>query len=238
MKNVFITGGSRGIGRAMVLLFTSHGYKVGFTYLASEVEAERLSAETGALAIRADNRSEQDMRRAVDYYRENIGNVEILINNAAVYVSGLVTDMTLAQWRDVFSVNVDAAFYYSREVISPMIRSGGGRIINISSMWGITGASCEVAYSASKAALIGMTKALAKELGPSAITVNAIAPGLIDTEMNAGYTKEELSAIEEETPLMRMGRAEEIAEVALFLASDASSFVTGAVINASGGLVT
>ena len=145
--------------------------------------------------------------------------------------------MTLNDWKEMFSVNVEAAFSYSKCVLPSMIRNGYGRIINISSMWGITGSSCEVCYSATKAALIGFTKALAKEVGPSGITVNAIAPGLIDTDMNASLSAEDKAAISEETPLMRIGKAEEIAEAAYFLASDAAGFITGDVMNVSGGFV-
>jgi len=237
MRTVLITGGSRGIGAAMVRLFSEKSYRVAFTYKNSVNEAVALSAETGALAIRADSASEDDIYRAVMETSEKLGNVEILINNAAVSSFSLITDVTIEDWRNMFSVNLDAAFLYSKAVLPSMIRSGFGRIINVSSMWGIVGASCEVCYSATKAALIGFTKALAKEVGPSSITVNAIAPGLIDTDMNASLTDADKAAICDETPLMRIGKAEEVAAAALYLASDSASFITGDVLNISGGLV-
>ena len=237
MKTVLITGGSRGIGAAAVRLFASNGYRVAFTYKSSREEAERLSRETGALALQADSASEKDILRAVNEVQEKLGNVEILINNAAVSSFLLITDLSLTDWRNMFSVNIDAAFLYTKSVLPSMINSKKGRIINISSMWGLVGSSCEVCYSSTKAALIGFTKALAKEVGPSGITVNAIAPGLIDTDMNASLSFEDKAAICEETPLMRMGEPEEIAKAAFFLASDDAAFITGEVMNVSGGLV-
>ena len=237
MRTVLITGGSRGIGAAMVRFFSEKGYRVAFTYKNSEREAMMLSTETGALAIRADSASEGDIYRAVKETSEKLGNIEILINNAAVSSFSLITDVTLEDWRSMFSVNLDAAFLYSKTVLPSMIRNGYGRIINVSSMWGIVGASCEVCYSATKAALIGFTKALAKEVGPSSITVNAIAPGLIDTDMNASLSQTDKAAICDETPLMRIGKAEEVAAAALYLASDNAAFITGDVLNISGGLV-
>lgn len=237
MKTVLITGGSRGIGRAMVELFSKEGYAVAFTYKSSKEKAEELSRLTGALAIQADSASEEDVKRAVREVEEKLGNPSILINNAAVSSFSLFTDISLSDWRNMFSVNVDGAFLYSRQVIPSMIRNGGGRIINVSSMWGITGSSCEVNYSATKAALIGMTKALAKELGPSAITVNCIAPGVINTEMNSTLSAEDMQALTEQTPLMRIGSPDEVARAALFLAGDSASFITGEVLNVNGGFL-
>ena len=237
MRNVLITGGSRGIGAAMVRLFSKRGYKVAFTYKSSTDAAERLSEETGAFAILADSASEKDIEAAVKNVSEKLGNVEILINNAAVSSFFLLTDLSLHDWRAMFSVNIDAAFLYSKLTLPSMIRSGFGRIINVSSMWGLVGSSCEVCYSSTKAALIGFTKALAKEVGPSKITVNAIAPGVIDTDMNAALSDEDKAELCDSTPLMRMGKAEEIAEAAYFLASDSAAFITGDVLNVSGGFV-
>ena len=237
MKTVLITGGSRGIGRAMVERFSAEGYSVAFTYKKSFEEAEKLSKATGALAIRADSGSPSDIERAVSLVSEKLGDIDCLINNAAVCAFDLFTDITLEKWNEMLTVNLTAAFLYTRLVLPSMIRRKTGRIINISSVWGITGASCEVHYSTCKAALIGMTKALAKELGPSGITVNAIAPGVIDTDMNSSLTDEAVAVLKEETPLMRLGRAEEIAEAAMYLASDKASFITGEVLNVSGGYV-
>lgn len=235
MKTVLITGGSRGIGAAMVRLFSENGYKVAFTYKSSKDAAETLARETGALAIRADSASESDIISAVNLAMKELGNLEILINNAAVSNFSLFTDITLEDWNNMFSTNVTAAFLYSKAVLPEMINRKRGRIINISSVWGITGASCEVHYSATKAALIGMTKALAKELAPSGITVNAIAPGVINTDMNSKLSDEDLNSLKEEIPLGRIANPSEVAEAALFIAGEKSSYITGEVINISGG---
>lgn len=237
MKTVLITGGSRGIGSAIVRLFCERGYRVAFTYNKSKEAAQALASETGAFAVRADNRSEAEVDSAVRLVKEELGEVDILINNAAVSSFSLFTDISYAEWNDIFSVNVGGAFLYTRALVPDMIRKKYGRIINISSMWGLVGSSCEVHYSATKAAIIGMTKALAKELGPSGINVNCIAPGVIDTEMNKALSTEDVASLEEQTPLMRIGKPEEIAKVALFLAEEGSSFITGEVINASGGFI-
>lgn len=237
MKNVLITGGSRGIGRAMVKLFCERGYSVAFTYKESADAANELSRETGAISIMADSSCESDAIGAVETVEKLIGNVEILINNAAVSSTSLFTDITLDEWNRFFSVNVNGPFMYTKQVLPSMIRRKCGRIINISSMWGITGSSCEVHYSASKAALIGMTKALAKEVGPSNITVNCIAPGVIDTDMNKFLSDEDKAVLKDETPVMRLGLPEEVAEAALFLAGEGASFITGEVLNVNGGYV-
>ena len=233
--NVLITGGSRGIGRAMVESFSRAGHRVAFTYKTSRDEAESLSLSTGALAIMADSASEEQINFAVCKAREFFGDVDCLVNNAAVCHFSLLTDLSLTDWNDLMSVNLTASFLYSRAVIPDMVRKKQGRIINITSMWGQTGASCEVAYSTAKAGLIGFTKALAKELGPSGITVNAIAPGVILTDMNKALSDDILSSLAEETPLMRNGRPEEVAACAMYLASRDAGFVTGQVLGVNGG---
>lgn len=235
MKTVLITGGSRGIGRAMVELFSSNGYSVAFTYKNSENEAKSLAEHTGAIAIHADSASERDVMRAVKEAEDKLGGIGCLINNAGVSSFSLFTDLTLDDWNNHLAVNLTGAFLYSKAVIPGMVSRKSGRIINVTSMWGITGSSCEVHYSTAKAGLIGMTKALAKELGPSGITVNAIAPGLIETDMNKCLSVDDIKAIEEETPLMRIGAPSEVASAALFLAGDGASFITGEVMNVSGG---
>jgi 3-oxoacyl-[acyl-carrier protein] reductase len=235
MKTVLITGGSRGIGRAMVELFASNGYSVAFTYKKSENEAKSLAESTGALAIRADSGSESDVIAAVKLTTDKFGGIDCLINNAGVASFSLFTDLTLDMWNEHLKVYLTGAFLYSKAVIPWMVSKKQGRIINITSMWGITGSSCEVHYSTAKAGLIGMTKALAKELGPSGITVNAIAPGLIDTDMNSSLSAEDIKVIEDETPLMRIGAPEEIAKAALFLAGEGGSFITGEIMNVSAG---
>lgn len=235
MKTVLITGGSRGIGRAMVELFASEGYSVAFTYKNSEEEAAKLADITGAIAIRADSASEEQVNYAVSVALGKLGSIDCLINNAGVSSFSLFTDLTLEKWNENLAVNLTGAFLYSKAVIPGMVNKKQGRIINISSMWGLTGSSCEVHYSTAKAGLIGMTKALAKELGPSGITVNAIAPGLIETDMNKCLLEDDIKAIADETPLMRIGNPVEVAKAALFLAGDGASFITGEVMNVSGG---
>ncbi len=237
MKTVLITGGSRGIGKAMVEYFSKNGYSVAFTYKNSENEAKTLAETTGAVAIKADSLSEKQVINAVKFAEESLGRIDCLINNAGVSSFSLFTDLTLESWNNTLGVSLTGAFLYSRAVIPGMVSRKQGRIINITSMWGIVGSSCEVHYSAAKAGLIGMTKALAKELGPSGITVNAIAPGLIDTEMNESLSDDDKQAIVEETPVMRIGNVEDIAKAAFFLAQDESSFITGDVLNISGGFI-
>ena len=237
MKTLLVTGGSRGIGRAIVKMFSCAGYKVAFTYVSSTEIAEKLAEETGALAIRADSAVESQVILAVRKAEDVLGKIDCLINNAAVSSFSLFNDISLEDWQKMMNVNLNGAFVFSREVSRGMIARHSGRIINISSMWGITGASCEVAYSTSKAAINGMTKALAKELGPSGITVNAIAPGLIETDMNSSLSKEDIKAIIEDTPLMRIGAPEDVASLALFLAGESASFITGQIISVNGGYV-
>lgn len=237
MRTVLITGGSRGIGRAMVEQFSSAGYAVAFTYKTSEIEAKKLAESTGAVAIFADSASETDVLSAVDIAINRLGKIDCLVNNAGISSFSLFTDLTLAEWNDMISTNLTGAFLYSKAVIPGMVSKKYGRIINITSMWGLVGSSCEVHYSAAKAGLVGMTKALAKELGPSGITVNAIAPGVIRTDMNKMLSDEDLETLREETPIMRIGEPRDVANAALFLASDEASFITGDVINVSGGYV-
>ena len=237
MKTVLITGGSRGIGRAMVELFSKEGYSVAFTYKNSENEAKSLAEATGALAIRADSASEEDVLRAVKLAEEHLQGIGCLINNAGVSSFSLFTDLTLEDWNRFISVNLTGAFLYSKAVIPGMVHRKSGSIINISSMWGIVGSSCEVHYSTTKAALIGMTKALAKELGPSGIRVNAIAPGVIATDMNRALGEEDIAVLKDETPLMKIGSPLDVAKAALFLAGDGADFITGEVMNISGGYV-
>ena len=237
MKNVLVTGGSRGIGRAMVELFAKNGYNVAFTYKKSENEAKSLAESVGALAIRADSECEEQVIMACERAVAELGGIDCLVNNAAVGEFSLFTDITTEQWERMMRINLTAPFLYARALAPGMISKKYGRIINITSMWGLVGASCEVHYSAAKAGLIGMTKALAKELGPSGITVNAIAPGLIATDMNRALDEDTVAGLCEETPLCRMGRPEEVAEAALFLLSEKAAFITGEVMNISGGFV-
>lgn len=237
MKNVLITGGSRGIGRACVYEFAKAGYRVFLNYNNSRADAEKISADTGAVAIRADISKSDEVKKMADYIHEKYGRIDVLINNAGIAEQKLFTDISENDWDRMFDVNIKGMFLVTKAFVGDMIYKKSGKIINVSSMWGITGASCEVHYSASKSAVIGFTKALAKELGPSKICVNCIAPGVIETEMNSHLSKEDFDVLCEETPLERIGKPEEVAKTALFLASDNSSFITGQVINVDGGYI-
>ena len=237
MKCVLITGGSRGIGAELVRAFSREGYKVAFTYNSSKEAADLLSRETKALAICADSTKEADVICAVRKVENEFGRIDCLVNNAGISSFSLFTDLTLDEWNRFLAVNLTGAFLYSREVLKGMISKKQGRIINVSSVWGLIGSSCEVHYSATKAGLIGMTKALAKEVGPSGITVNAVAPGVIDTEMNRALSEDDIRELRDETPLSRIGNVAEVADAVLFLASDKASFITGEVLNISGGFV-
>ena len=236
-KVVFITGGSRGIGACAVKMFAEAGYRVAFTYLKSENDALCLSKSTGALAIKADASNSKEMSDAIRCACEELGHIDILINNVGISEFSLFTDISDDMWHKMLDTNLSSAFYASRAVLPQMISRKEGCIINVSSMWGQVGASCEVHYSASKAGLIGLTKALAKEVAPSGIRVNCVAPGAIDTEMNACLSDEAIEEIKSETPLGRLGTPEEIANILLFLADERSSFITGQVIGANGGMI-
>ena len=237
MKNILITGGSRGIGADMVRLFSEKGHSVAFTYKNSDEKALCLAEETKSLAIYADNASEAEVICAVEKANAFFGDVDVLINNAGVSSFSLFTDITSEAWKHIFDVNVNGTFYFTKAVLPKMIQKKQGRIINISSMWGISGSSCEVHYSATKAALIGMTKALAKEVGPSGITVNCIAPGVISTDMNSSLTEDDINALIDDTPLNRIGSPRDISNMAYFLSSEEAAFITGQVISVDGGFI-
>lgn len=237
MKAVLITGGTGGIGKALVREFSREGWSVAFTYKSNTDAADALTRECGALAIRADGRIEAEVISAVEKTVAEFGRVDCLINNAGVAGFSLFTDLTLDAWNDMLATNLTSAFLFSRAVIPNMLTRKQGRIINISSIWGLVGSSCEVHYSTAKAGMIGMTKALAKELGPSGITVNAIAPGVINTKMNEALGTEVLDSLADDTPVERLGEPCEVAAAAIFLASDSAAFITGETINVSGGFV-
>lgn len=236
-KAAIITGASRGIGKAVAYALANAGYIPVINYLNSRDSAEQIAAETGGIAFCADVSDSDSVKRMTETAYEKCGGINVLVNNAGISVTGLFTDITPEQEQKILDVNLRGVFNCTRYAVPYMVRQKHGRIINISSMWGEVGASCEVHYSATKAAVIGFTKALAKELGPSGITVNCIAPGVIMTDMNAQYGEEELNILKEETPLQRLGTPEDIAGAVSFLASDSADFITGQILGVNGGFV-
>lgn len=238
MKNVLITGASRGIGKALVKKFTDSEYRVFLNYNKSKDEAFKISEETGAIPVFADVSSSSDVKKMVSFIKENYGEIDVLVNNAGICLpQKVILDVTEEEWDKLFNVNVKGMFNVTKEILPSMINKKYGSVINISSMWGVTGGSCEVAYSASKASVIGFTKALAKEVGPSGIRVNCVAPGVIKTDMNSNLSDDDFDFLKEETPLGIIGEAEDVSDLVLFLAEDSSRFITGEVININGGLV-
>ena len=232
---ILITGGSRGIGRALVERLSSAENQVAFIYRSSHDAAKELSEKYGAIAICADISKPEEAKRATNEAIEALGGIDVLINNAGISQIKLFTDITDEDWQTMIDTNLSSVFYITRSILPSMISQKSGRIINIGSMWGKIGASCEVHYSASKAALRGMTLALAKEVGPSGITVNAIEPGVIMTDMCASFDEETLRSLAEEAPMCRLGTPEDVAELAAFLSSDKASFITGQIIGVDGG---
>lgn len=240
MKTAIITGASRGIGKCTAELFARNGYNVIINYNSSEKEAKELenkllSEGLNVSAYKADVSKSYEVDEMINYCIEKYGKIDVLVNNAGISQDKLFTDITDEEWEKMMSVNVTGVFNCTRATLKHMIWEKSGKIINISSMWGVVGGSCEVHYSTSKAAVIGMTKALAKEVGPSNITVNAIAPGVILTDMSLYYGDEVLEELRQETPLMKNGQPEDIANMALYLASDKADFITGQVFNVNGG---
>ena len=241
-KTVIITGASKGIGAAAAILFARKGWNVVINYNESYESASLLcrslsSNGFSAMIHKANvaNKLEVDLMVKETVYK--FGSVDVLINNAGVSYQGLITDTNEIDYDKIIDINLKGVFNCCKAVTPVMVNQKSGKIINISSMWGQVGASCEVAYSAAKAGVIGLTKALAKELAPSGITVNAIAPGLIETNMNSNISVEDLNSFVESIPLGRMGSADEIAEAAFFLSSDSADYITGQVIGINGGFV-
>lgn len=239
-KTVLITGGSRGIGAEIVRTFAGSGYNVAFSYNNSEAKAIKLQNElntnkTRVVAFKCDNNNLNNNIELVKEVIKLFGKIDILINNAGISLSKLLIDTTDEEIQSVMNINLLSTIVTSREVVKNMIDNGGGKIINISSMWGEVGSSMETVYSASKAGVIGFTKALAKEVGLMGITVNAIAPGVIMTDMIRGYSEEDLNALKDRTSVGRLGRSEDIAQAALFLASNDASYITGQTITVDGG---
>ena len=242
-KSVIITGASRGIGKATALAFARNGYDILLCYQSREEDAKATAEEAKSFGVRAvpfqmDVSSVSDCRRTAAKALMEFGQIDALVCNAGIALPELFTQTSEEEYDRLFSVNTKGVFFLSQAVAREMIASGGGSIVTVSSMWGIAGASGEVAYSASKAAVIGMTKALAKELAPSGIRVNCVAPGVVDTEMNACYDEEAMEALAEKTPLGKIGDPEEIANAIFFLASENASFITGQTLTVDGGFIS
>ncbi|MGN1112601.1 MAG: elongation factor P 5-aminopentanone reductase [Acutalibacteraceae bacterium] len=241
-KSAIITGGSRGIGAAVALSLAKEGYNIAITYKERSDAAESVVQQArehgvNAIAFKADVKGFDSAHEIADTVIREFGQIDVLVNNAAIASSSLFTDLSLEQWNEIINTNLTGCYNFCHAVLPHMIRRHSGSIINISSMWGQVGASCEVAYSAAKAGVIGLTKALAKEVGLSGIRVNAIAPGVIKTDMLNEYTEVDLNALRDETPLYRLGTPQDIADTAAFLAGDKASFITGQIIGVNGGFV-
>lgn len=237
-RTIFITGGSKGIGEAVVRMAAGK-YNVAFTYNTSKNRAlalqEELSHLGGIVALKCDVSDETSVQNAVACAKKRFGKIDILVNNAGISKSGLFTEMTLNEWKSLFEVNVEGVFNVTKCVLPDMLSRHSGNIVNVSSVWGEQGASMEVAYSATKAAVIGFTKALAKEVAPNGVRVNAVAPGAIDTDMMSCYTKKEINELCRDCiPIGRLGAPDEVAEAILYLAE--AKYASGCVLTVSGGM--
>ena len=228
MNTILVTGGVRGIGKAIAMAFLKKGYRVCAAYSKDEESAKKISAQ-GVETYRADVSKESDVKALF----AQVGKVDVLVNNAGISLIKQIQDVTYEEYDKVMKINVGGAFLCSREAAKGMINAQSGLIINVSSVWGEVGGSCESVYSASKAALLGFTKALAKELGWSGIRVNSISPGVIDTPMNAHFSSEELQALQDEIPMGRLGRGDDVAKAALYF--EENEYVTGVDIPVNGG---
>lgn len=242
MKTALITGASQGIGSACARRFAKAGYQIMIHYNTHQEEAESLRDELLNLGVNAaifgaDLADEAQAKALVEQTLTLFGDIHVLVNNAGIAMNKMFCDTTAEDWNRIFSVNVMGCVAVTQAALPCMVHKKQGYIVNLSSIWGIVGASCEVAYSTSKAAIIGLTKSLAKELGPSGILVNCVAPGVIDTKMNANLDEETLDALKEETPLMKLGTPEDVAEAVFFLASEKNRFITGQVLSPGGGIV-
>lgn len=239
MKTVWITGGSRGIGAATVREFAEKGWRVAFTYRASTEAAKTLceAYEGSVFAFQADMTNREEVNAAMQTMRITCGTPDALVCNAGVSQQKLFTDLTDEDWDAMFNGNLRSAFYAIQAALPDMLHRKAGVIVTVSSVWGVTGASCESHYAASKAGLIGLSKSLAQELGLSGIRVNCIAPGVIDTDMNRMHGEETMQALAEETALGRIGKPEEVARMVRSLCEEDSSFVTGQVIGVTGGFM-
>lgn len=242
MKTAIITGGATGIGKAITSVLASNGYNVVVCYNKSESKATSLCETINSLGytslpFQCDVTDSKNVKLLFQFTSDNFGSVDLLVCNAGIAQQKLFTNITDGDWDDMINTNLTGCFNCCREASRYMVKNHSGCIINISSMWGLTGASCEVHYSASKAGVIGLTKALAKELGPSGIRVNCIAPGVIKTDMLSSFSEDDLKTLAGETPLCRLGEPQDIAEAVLFLASEKASFITGQTLSVDGGFI-
>lgn len=231
MKHVLITGGSRGIGAATVRAFSAAGYAVSFFYEKCTAQAALVAEQTGAAAVRCDVADAQAVQEAVSA----LAPVDVLVNNAGIAHYGLISQISEAQWDRLFAVNVKGVYHCVNAVLPAMLHRQAGSIVNVASMWGQVGASCEACYSATKGAILALTKALAQELGPSGIRVNAVSPGVILTDMVKNVSREVLDGLAQETPLEKNGRPGDVAQAILYLAE--AEFVTGQNLPVNGGFV-
>ncbi len=244
MKRVFISGASGGIGFATAKKFLENGYFVIAQYNLNVNKINELSSyakeigkEENLFAIKIDLSSPCDITEKLNSLKKSFKKIDVIVNNAGIGLYKLITETTIEEWEKLFNVNLTSAYLINNAFINQMINAKNGKIINVSSMWGLSGASMEVCYSASKSAIIGYTKALAKELAPSGITVNCVCPGVIDTAMNARFNNEEIEELKEQTPLGRLGKPEEVAELIYFLSGEQSNFITGQCISIDGGFI-
>lgn len=235
MKVALVTGGAGGIGSAVCRALAAQGVTVCVGYRAREAQAKALAGEIGGLALYCDVADPRSVEKAVDNVLEKFCQLDILVCNAGVAWQGLLQDMTDADWRGVMSADLDGVFHCCRVALKPMIRAKRGKIVTISSVWGLRGASCEAAYAAAKAGVVGLTRSLAREVGPSGVTVNCVAPGVIGTDMLKNLEPQDLQALAEDTPLGRLGAPEDVAGAVAFLCSDAAEFITGQVLGVDGG---
>lgn len=235
MKNVLVSGGSRGIGRAVVKILTESGVRVAFLYKKNEAAAGAVAKATGAMPIRCDVSNRDQVFSAYKTAKTSLGAIDGVVSCAGIAQQALFQDVTQAEWTKMIDVNLSGAAYLAQAALPDMISEKRGAIVFVSSIWGEVGASMEAHYSASKAGLIGLMRALSKEVGPSGIRVNAVSPGVIQTDMLGCFDDETLKALAEETPLQRIGTPEDVAKAIRFLLSDDASFITGQTLGVNGG---